>query len=148
MTKHRSDSSEQVLGEKSILVALEGVLGIRFDADSNALLIGGVKPDAISLSDRVIVEVYARIGSVKGAQLHKIKGDILKLAFIGQRLGSEWRKILCFASKEAASYASGATWVAETAREFGVEIVVVDIPEDIRASIVTAQVRQRMINAE
>ncbi len=93
------------------------------------------------------MEVYVRIGSVKGAQQHKIKGDILKLAFIGQRLGTEWRKILCFASKEAASYASGATWVAEAAREFGIEIVAVDIPEDIKASIVTAQVRQRMINA-
>ncbi len=31
MTKHRSDSSEQALGEKSLLVALEDVLGIRFD---------------------------------------------------------------------------------------------------------------------
>ncbi|MDX1926927.1 MAG: hypothetical protein SFV81_10430, partial [Pirellulaceae bacterium] len=139
--------SEQALGEKSLLVALEDVLGIRFDTGSTELPIDGVKPDAISLSNRIVVEVYARIGSVKGAQQHKIKGDILKLAFIGQRLGTEWRKILCFASKEAASYASGATWVAEAAREFGIEIVAVDIPEDIKASIVTAQVRQRMINA-
>lgn len=148
MSKHQSDSSEQQIAEKAILLALEAKLGICFDESSDIGIDLAVKPDAVSSHNKIVVEVYARIGAVKGAQLHKIKGDILKLAFIGQRSGSEWRKILCFASKEAASYASGATWVAAAATGFGIEIVVVDIPEDIKASIVTAQVRQRMINAE
>jgi hypothetical protein len=138
MSKHSSDSSEQKIAEKPILMALEAMLGIRFDESSDFGIELAVKPDAVSSPNKIVVEVYARIGAVKGAQLHKIKGDILKLAFIGQRLGVEWKKILCFASKEAASYASGATWVAEAARAFGVEVLVVDIPEDIRTSIVTA----------
>ena len=148
MSQHRSDSSEQQIAERAILRSLEAKLGIQFDESSEGCIDLAVKPDAISLHNKIVIEVYARIGTVKGAQLHKIKGDILKLALIGNRLGASWRKILCFASKEAASYASGTTWVAEAAREFGIEVVVVDIPEDIRASIVTAQVRQRMINAE
>ena len=85
---------------------------------------------------------------MKGSQLHKIKRDILKLALIGNRLGVEWRKILCFASEEAAIYASGKSWVAEAAREFGIEILVLDIPEEVRDLIVIAQSRQRMVNAE
>lgn len=105
-----------------------------------------VKPDAIDPVNKIVVEVYARIGKVKGAQLNKIKGDILKLALIEKRLGPTWRKIMCFASHEAASYVQGKSWTAQAAREFGIEIYVADIPEEQKDKVISAQNRQRMVN--
>jgi hypothetical protein len=145
---HKSNSSEQQAAEAAILRALENKLGIKFDGDAKLPIEVGVQPDAIDTESKTVAEVYARIGAVKGAQLHKIKGDILKLALIGTRLNDDWRKILCFASDEAASYASGKSWVAEAAREFGIEVIVVAIPAEIRESVMNAQTRQRMVNTE
>ncbi|MDQ1362260.1 MAG: hypothetical protein QG652_120 [Pseudomonadota bacterium] len=77
--------------------------------------------------------------TVKGAQLHKIKGDILKLALIEKKLGPGWRKIMCFASNESAKYVQGNSWVAEAAREFGVEIHVVQLPKEQEDKVISAQ---------
>jgi len=146
MSKHQSDSSEQQTAEKYILVSLQEQLGINFDAESALPIDINVKPDAIDLINKVIVEVYARVGEVKGAQLHKIKGDILKLALIEKKLGVGWRKIMCFASEEAAKYVQGQSWVAEAAREFGVEIHIVNLPDEQKNNVISAQKRQRMVN--
>ena len=146
MTKHLSDSSEQQEAESYMLQALEKRLGLRFDSNAILPVSVGVQPDAIDPISKVIVEVYARVGAVKGAQLHKIKGDILKLALIGTELGSEWRKILCFASDAAASYVQGKSWVAEATKVFGVEVQVVQLPSEQQSRVVAAQSRQRMVN--
>ena len=63
----------------------------------------GVQPDAVDSANKVVVDVYARIGNLKGGQLHKVKGDILKLIFIDEQLGGGWRKILVFADAAAAN---------------------------------------------
>lgn len=146
MSKHLSDSSEQQTAEKYMLMFLQEKLGIKFDPESTLPIDIGVKPDAIDPINKVVVEAYARIGEVKGAQLHKIKGDILKLAIIEKKLGVGWRKIMCFASDEAAKYAQGKSWVAEAARVFNVEIHIINLPEIQRNNVITAQKRQRMEN--
>ncbi len=106
----------------------------------------GVKPDAIDPVNKIVVEAYARVGTVKGAQLHKIKGDILKLALIEKKLGAGWQKIMCFASDEAAKYVRGKSWVAEAAKEFGVEIHIVHLSDEQKNKVLSAQKRQRMVN--
>jgi len=146
MIKHLSDSSEQQEAEAYILKALEKQLSLRFDPCAVLPVSVGVQPDAIDLLNKVVVEVYSRVGAVKGAQLHKIKGDVLKLALIGSELGAEWRRILCFASDTAASYVQGKSWVAEAARVFGVEVQVVQLPSEQQTKVVAAQSRQRMVN--
>lgn len=146
--KHKSDSKEQRVAESLILRALESQIGANFQADAKLELEVGVEPDAIDPEKRIVAEVYAHIGPVKGPQLHKIKGDILKLALIGQKLGPEWRKLLAFGCEKAALYARGKSWVAEAAREFNVEIVVVPISDETRRSLLDAQTRQRMVNTE
>ena len=145
---HRSDSSEQRDAETAILVVLERVLGVAFDDPARLPADLGVRPDAVAAEGKIVVEVYARVGPLRGAQYHKVKGDILKLALIGARLGDGWRKILCFASEEAAAYVRGRSWVADAARQFGVEVVVVDVPAEVWRSVVEAQFRQRMVNPE
>jgi hypothetical protein len=146
MNKHLSDSSEQQAAETYMLKSLEQKLELHFDPDATLPIEVGVIPDAIDPINKVIVEAYARVGEVKGAQLHKIKGDILKLAVIEKMLGSGWRKILCFASDEAAKYVRGKSWVAEAAKVFSVEIQVVHLPLELRNNVVSAQKRQRMVN--
>ena len=146
MSKHLSDSSEQQTAEAYMLKSLEQVLGLHFDPGAVLPIDVGVKPDAIDPINKVVVEVYARVGEVKGGQLQKIKGDILKLALIGKNLGKGWRKILCFASDEAAKYIQGESWVAEAAREFEVEVHVMPLTSEQESKVIAAQRRQRMVN--
>ena len=146
MSRHLSDSAEQQAAEAIMLSSLEEQLDCKFDSGAELPIDIGVKPDAVDPINKIVVEVYARVGEVKGAQLHKIKGDILKLALIDKRLGTNWRKIMCFASSEAAKYVQGKSWVAEAAREFGVEIFVTELPEEQKDNVISAQKRQRMVN--
>ena len=146
MSKHLSDSTEQQTAEGYMLASLQKELGCSFDNHAVLPIDIGVQPDAIDPRNKIVVEVYARIGEVKGGQLHKIKGDVLKLALIDKRLGSGWRKIICFASEEAAKYIKGNSWVAEAAREFNIEVYVVELPEDQKNRVVLAQNRQHMVN--
>ncbi|WP_100916039.1 hypothetical protein [Pseudoalteromonas spongiae] len=145
--KHSSDSSEQQDVEGYLLKQLEIKLGVNFSGNDSLPIELGVKPDAVDLNNKIVVEVYARLGELKGAQLHKVKGDILKLVLIDTKLGGGWRKVLCFASDAAAKYAQGKSWVAEAARTFDIEIVIINLPEDLQQQIKSAQKRQKMVNA-
>jgi hypothetical protein len=86
MSKHLSDSTEQQIAESYLLMSLEKKLGIKFEPQSSVPIDVGVQPDAIDTQNKTIVEVYARVGKVKGGQLHKIKGDILKLILIEKKI--------------------------------------------------------------
>lgn len=145
---HKSDSSEQREAEAYILESLEADLPAKFDPTARLPIDARVQPDAIDPARKIIVEVYSRVGPVKGAQLHKIKGDILKLALIGQQAGSEWRRILCFASEEAAAYVARQSWIAAAVRHFGIEVLVVPLSDEHRGRVMSAQDRQRMVNPE
>jgi len=147
MTKHASDSSEQQAAEAYILQALALKRDFTFCDDNKLPIDLGVKPDAIDMKNKVVVEVYARVGELKGAQLHKVKGDILKLLLIQEHLGENWRKVLCFASEDAAKYTKGKSWVAKAVSTFGIEVEVIELPADIRVSVLGAQKRQIMTNA-
>lgn len=146
--KHASDSTEQQDVESYLLECLANKLCLNFSGSGCLPIELGVKPDAVDLANKTVVEVYARVGELKGAQLHKVKGDILKLVLIDTKLGGGWNKILCFASDEAAKYVQGQSWVAEAARTFGIKIVVINLPKDLQQQIKSAQKRQRMVNTE
>ena len=144
---HVSDSQMQRQAEALVLSALARRLKLDIVRKDDRLSeLKGLKPDAIDWTKRVIVEVYARIGKLKGAQPHKVKGDILKLVFLERMLGGEWRKILCFADKTAASTAVGKSWVSLAAKEFGVDVIVQPVPIDVQRKVKAAQLRQRMVN--
>lgn len=65
-----------------MIASLQSLLGCDFDKNAKLPINVGVNPDAIDPINKIVVEVYARVGEVRGAQLHKIKGDILKLALL------------------------------------------------------------------
>lgn len=144
MSSHKSDSTEQQIAENHMLRAVEVKLGLHFAM--GATLGIGVQPDGIDLENKVVVEAYARVGELKGAQLHKVKADILKLAYIDKKLGPGWRKIMCFGSEEAAKSLRGSSWAAEAARVFGIEIHVEPLPSEQAMLVKAAQERQRMVN--
>jgi hypothetical protein len=145
---HKSDSSPQQQAEAHMLTALQKSLEATFVAGAWLPIELGVKPDGLDLTKKIIVEVYARVGALKGAQLHKAKADLLKLIYVKKKLGPEWRAVICFGSNEAAAFLQGKSWAAEAAREFGVEVVVQELPQEQKQKILAAQQRQRMVNAE
>jgi hypothetical protein len=104
MVDHASDSREQREAEVFLIDGLSRELGMPL-VSARIPLEGGthVVVDGFNPEPRVVCEAYAHIGSVKGAQLHKIARDILKLFAVEQFLGGEWRKILCFADDAAAN---------------------------------------------
>lgn len=114
----------------------------------NGSIPANLRPDGVDLKNRVLVEVYAHIGNLHGAQTHKVRSDLLKLLLLERKLGGTWRKILCFADESAAKTTHGNSWFAEAIREFNIEVHVVALPEGIAERVRLAQRRQRMENAK
>jgi hypothetical protein len=148
LERHASDSLEQQKAEAFMLKSLAEELHLSFKKEIKLPIDIGVQPDAIDHNKKVIVEVYAHVGELKGAQFHKVKCDILKLILIEEKLGEKWKKILCFADEAAAKYARGGSWVAEAVRTFGVDVRVVNLSEEHLNRVKSAQRRQRMVNPE
>lgn len=144
---HASDSTTQHLAERTLLDLLQVQLGANFIEGATLPVQLGVKPDGIDTDRKIVVEVFARIGRNKAAQDKKVRSDLFKLAYIRQALGAPWRAVFCFADPVTAQSMLGGSWAANAARTFGVEICVVELPEELRAQILAAQVTQRMVNA-
>jgi hypothetical protein len=144
---HVSDSAAQRSAEETMLADLARARGFDFAVrPAAAKRLVGLKPDAVDWTKRVLVEAYARVGRLKGAQPHKVKGDILKLLLLERRLTGKWTKIICFGDAEAAKLLMGKSWTAAAAREFGVKVVVAKHSVRTAKSVVAAQKRQRMVN--
>lgn len=144
---HASDSTPQRLAERALLDLLQAQLGATFIDGATLPMKLGVKPDGIDPERKIVVEVFARIGRNKAAQDRKVRADLFKLAYIRQALGAPWRAVFCFADPQAAASTLGRSWAASAARTFGVEICVVELPDDLRAQLLATQVKQRMVNA-
>jgi len=97
-----------------------------------------VQVDAASNDGKVLAEIFARRGSLKGGQQKKVAIDTLKLITVHREQPAE-RLVICFADREASAYATGGGWVAQALRTWGVQVEIVDIPADLRAEILAAQ---------
>ncbi len=97
------------------------------------------RPDGVNSTGGKIVEVYARVGPLKGAQSKKVATDILKLAAIKQQPGLENSRCeIYFVDEEALESLRG--WIKEAAAEFGVQLKLVKgFPEKFRSKLVKAQ---------
>jgi hypothetical protein len=147
MSKHKSDSSEQRSAERYMLEDMNRRRGLSLRSEPLKLKCGiQVELDGYDPDKRVLCEVYAHIGLLKGSQPDKIASDILKMLLVENELGGHWRKIYCFADKAAAQKLSGDSWLACAAARFNIEPEVVDMPDDTRDSVLRAQDRQSMVN--
>lgn len=141
---HRSDSTEQRLAETYLLSVLADELGAQW---GGTCPVAGIQPDGVDPDKKIVVEVFARVGKLKAAQQRKVKADLFKLAYVRQRMGTEWRALLVFVDEAAAASSLGRAWHVDAARTFGIEIRVMALPDDLRANVLAAQDRQRMVNS-
>ena len=103
--------------------------------------------DGVSDDPQVFVEVFAHQGALKGGQRHKVAGDVLKLVTLS-KAHPEARLVLAFADAVAAKSVQNKGWLAETVVTWGIEVIVVDLPADVRAGLNAAQLRQVMTNPD
>ncbi len=146
--RHASDSFEQRSAEDVVLSVLSARLGVPL-APTTLWLPGGsrVEVDGVADDRSVFVEVFAHQGRLKGGQVHKVARDALKLITVARDLpGPRPRLIIAFADEAAAVGVSGKSWLAESLKTWGVEVLVAELPDDVKASLTAAQLRQTMVN--
>lgn len=145
---HPSSSHEQTAAEGLVLDTLSDRLGAQL-APQRVDLAGGsyMNVDGVSDDPQVFVEVFAHQGALKGGQRHKVAGDVLKLVTLS-KAHPEARLVLAFADAVAAKSVQNKGWLAETVVTWGIEVIVVDLPADVRAGLNAAQLRQVMTNPD
>jgi hypothetical protein len=137
------DSAVQRAAETKVLALLSARIGVRLQPASIPLGEGTrVDVDAVSGDPPVIAEIWAHQGPPKSAQRNKVLTDVLKLAYVEAVKGEPHRKILCFTDAAAAKPFSAKTWYAGALKYHRIEVVVVDIPDELRSEILEAQKRQ------
>ncbi|TCJ23796.1 hypothetical protein E0W80_09565 [Microbacterium sp. PI-1] len=139
---HASDSAEQRAAERAIVAAVAEQLGVALAPARIAIDDAHVEIDGASSDRTVLVEAYARIGALKGAQPRKLATDAFKLAWAGRKRGAT-RLILAVADETAAGYLRRpGAWLTAAIRDAGIEVVVAGLDDATRQSILAAQARQ------
>lgn len=138
---HESDSLAQRNAEAIVLAGVSEQMGtpinqkVRLAVDEAFVELDGVSED-----ESIFVEVFARIGRLRGAQLHKISTDVLKLITVASTR-PQARLVLAFADQEAADSVVG--WRAAVLKRHGISKLVVKLDEGQRREILEAQAAQK-----
>lgn len=61
--------------------------------------------------------------------------------------GKRYRKLIVVCDDEQENKLRGLSAIAESIRQFDIELIKVDIPDELKEQILQAQQRQKMINA-
>lgn len=143
--RHPGHSTEQQQAESVMRDTLAATLGIDLRPARIHLPSGArVDVDAVSDDPPVLAELWAHQGPPKGAQSKKVLADALKLHHLAGHLAVGHRLILGLADNAAAhNFTTARTWYADALRTLHIEVVVIDLPDDLRELVRTAQHRQR-----
>lgn len=148
---YKSSSLEQQETEKHIFLMVEELLGVKLENNKKIFLADNsftyIQPDFYSETELIIGEIFAHIGKPKKAQDNKIANDILKMLLLEKITGKHFRKIIVVCDEEEQKKLQGLSALAESIRQFGIEIMKIEIGDDLRNMILDAQKRQKMINA-
>lgn len=148
---YKSSSLEQQETEKQIFLMVEEILGVKLENNKKIFLADNsftyIQPDFYSETELIIGEIFAHIGKPKKAQDNKIANDILKMLLLEKITGTHFRKIIVVCDEEEQKKLQGLSALAESIRQFGIEIMKIEIGDDLRNMILDAQKRQKMINA-
>lgn len=144
----KSKSDEQQKAEISIGNLVEKEIFCSLKRNEKVDLTEGVHivPDLYSEQDRIVGEIFAHIGSLKVGQQHKISQDILKMLLLEKIKGVKYRKMIVIVDDIIEEYLKGKSFIAESIRQFGIEIKKIDLPDEDHKKIVNAQKRQIMVN--
>jgi hypothetical protein len=136
------DSAEMREVESSMIAELGRRLGMRLSPRSFVLPEGGrVVVDAASGDAQFLSEAWAYQGPPRAAQRNEVVAAAFKLHFLAQVLGGDRRLALLFGDAQAAAPFRGSKWFAQALRLLGIEIHVVDLPEDLRRRVIATQER-------
>lgn len=143
---HQSDSAAQRSAEPLIRDGVAAVLGVSLEPESIKLP-GGARADVDGVAQdySVLVEIFAHQGRLKGGQFHKVARDALKLITL-KRTYPDARLAIAFGDSDAAACVTGKSWLAESLRDWEVDVIVVELDESIRDGLRVAQVAQVMVN--
>lgn len=147
---HASRSDEQQQAEKVILHYLNQTYGWQLNSESVSLreIPTCIQLDGIDRKNKVICEIYAHIGRLKGGQPDKVDSDILKLNlaahYLEKEFGGSWKKVFCFVDEEAGKQwnSESKTWRRLAAQDLGVNVMVVPLSHEVRETLMSAQKRQ------
>ena len=148
MDTSKSKSDEQQKAEITIGDRVEEYVACPLKRSERVVLTGGVHivPDLYSEKDRIVGEIFAHIGSLKVGQQHKISQDILKMLLLEKTKGVKYRKMLVIVDEKIEEYLKGKSFIAESIRQFGIEIKKIDLSAEEYEKIINAQKRQVMVN--
>ena len=148
---HKSSSHVQMQAEELLFQKVEDLLGVELEKNRKIYLADNaftyIQPDFYSEESRIIGEIFAHIGKPKKAQDNKIANDILKMLLLEKKINKKYRKIILVCDEEEQNKLQGLSALAESIRQFGVEILYIEIDENTRNQIIEAQKLQRMTNA-
>lgn len=145
---NKSSSVEQQSAEVYMASIIEGWLGCPMERNAKVVLSAGVhiEPNLYSEDERIICEIFAHIGALKVGQQHKVSQDILKMLLLEKSTGFQYRKIIVVADDKVEQFLHGKSYIAESIRQFGIEVKKVNLSDEVRTSVSNAQARQTMIN--
>ena len=149
-TIHKSSSHVQMQAEKIICQKVEELLNIQFERNKQLYLADNaftyMQPDFYSAEHSIVGEIFAHIGKPKKAQDNKIANDILKMLLLDKVTGKHHRKILVVCDTSEKKKLEGKSVLAESIRQFNIEIMYVEIDAETQKQIVAAQELQKMTN--
>ena len=149
--KHKSSSDEQMIAEQYIFEAIEKRLQIKLEHNKKLYLADNpftyIQPDFYSEELCIVGEIFSHIGKPKKAQNNKIANDILKMLLLEKVTGKTYWKIIAVCDEIELEKLNGKSVLAETIRQFGIDIIKIEIEDEMRNTIVEAQKRQTMVNA-
>ena len=149
-TSHKSSSHVQMQAEEIICQKVEELLNIRFERNKQIYLADNaftyMQPDFYSSEHSIVGEIFAHIGKPKKAQDNKIANDILKMLLLDKVTGKHHRKIIVICDTSEKKKLEGKSVLAESIRQFNIEIMYVEIDAETQKQIVAAQELQKMTN--
>ena len=147
---HKSSSHIQAKAEEVIFSQIEKLFNIRFEKNKKLYLADNaftyMQPDFYSEEQLIVGEIFAHIGKPKKAQDNKVANDILKMLLLEKTTGKQYRKIIVVCDKTEKKKLEGKSVLAESIRQFGIEILYVEIDINMKQQIMDAQELQKMTN--
>ena len=149
-SSHKSSSHVQRQAEDVIFQKVQELLYTELERNKKIYLADNaftyMQPDFYSEERRIVGEIFAHIGKPKKAQDNKIANDILKMLLLERSAGVKYRKILTVCDAAEKKKLEGQSVLAESIRQFGVEVMYVEIDADMQKQILAAQELQKMTN--
>lgn len=146
MKRENSNSDVQLEAERIIGNLLSEHLNI--DLEFNKKIFLGqthVIVDAYSKSASLVGEIFAHIGKLKVAQQSKVQNDILKMIYIDSKTGVQHRKLIVVCDNDLFDQLHNGSWKSDVIKEFGIEVIKIQIPPEIRDKIIKAQCKQNLM---